>query len=152
MNNKQRAQSAYEAIRTFTDFGTDPDGGLETYAGDMLANIMHLCDERGIDFKKALERGTFHYESERPSVIPPKPETGVPFPTDPIARSLSDMITTKQLGIVRAICRENEFDMDEECRAVMKCKVNELSRRAASALIAHLLALAIPVLPTRRAG
>lgn len=74
------------------------------------------------------------------------------FPSDPVAKSLSDMVTTKQLGMIRAICRENNLDPEEECLAVMKCKVNELSRRAASSLIDHLLAIASPAVPMRRAG
>ena len=74
------------------------------------------------------------------------------FPADPVAKSLSDMVTTKQLGMIRAICRENNLDPEEESMAVMKCKVNELSRRAASSLIDHLLAIASPAVPMRRAG
>lgn len=74
------------------------------------------------------------------------------FPSDPIAKTLSDMVTTKQLGMIRAICRENNLDPEEECMSVMKCKVNELSRRAASSLIDHLLATASPAVPMRRAG
>lgn len=74
------------------------------------------------------------------------------FPSDPIAKTISDMVTTKQLGMIRAICRENNVDPEEECMAVMKCKVNELSRRAASSLIDHLLAISSPAVPIRRAG
>ena len=74
------------------------------------------------------------------------------FPSDPVAKSLSDMVTTKQLGMIRAICRENNLDPEEECMAVMRCKVNELSRRAGSSLIDHLLAIASPAVPMRRAG
>jgi hypothetical protein len=74
------------------------------------------------------------------------------FPSDPIAKTISDMVTTKQLGMIRAICRENNLDPEEECMAVMKCKVNELSRRAASSLIDHLLAISSPAVPMRRAG
>lgn len=76
----------------------------------------------------------------------------VQFPSDPIAKTISDMVTTKQLGMIRAISREHELDADQECLATMNCKVNELSRRAASSLIDHLLATASPVVPIRRAG
>ena len=80
-------------------------------------------------------------------------EVEVPeFPSDPIAKTISDMVTTKQLGMIRAICRENNLDPEEECMAVMKCKVNELSRRAASSLIDHLLAISSPAVTFRRAG
>lgn len=83
----------------------------------------------------------------------PAVEKEVPqFPSDPFAKTISDMVTTKQLGMIRAICRENDLDPEEECMAVMKCKVNELSRRAASSLIDHLLAISSPAVPIRRAG
>lgn len=60
------------------------------------------------------------------------------FPANPIARSLSDLITARQLGMVRAISRELGLDADQECNTVMRCKTDELSKRAASALIQHL--------------
>lgn len=60
------------------------------------------------------------------------------FPANPIARSLSDLITARQLGMIRAISREMGVDADRECSTVMRCKTDELSKRAASALIRHL--------------
>lgn len=60
------------------------------------------------------------------------------FPANPIARSLSDLVTAKQLGMIRAISREIGIDADEESNSVMKCRTDELSKRAASALIQHL--------------
>ncbi len=83
---------------------------------------------------------------------PPPATIVAKFPSDPVAKTLSDMVTTKQLGMIRAICREHDLDPDEESMSVMKCKVNELSRRAASSLIDHLLAISNPVVPMRRAG
>jgi len=60
------------------------------------------------------------------------------FPSNPIAASLSDQVTAKQLGMIRAIAREINTDPDEECESVMQCKSAELSKKAASALIQHL--------------
>lgn len=60
------------------------------------------------------------------------------YPSNPIARSLSDLVTAKQLGMIRAIAREMGVDPDEECNSVMNCKTDELSKKAASALIQHL--------------
>ena len=79
------------------------------------------------------------------------------FPSNPIARSLSDLVTAKQLGMIRAISREIGVDADEECQTIMQCKTDELSKRAASGLIQHLQDLQkqqeIPnVAPLRRAG
>ena len=74
------------------------------------------------------------------------------FPADPVAKTLSDMVTTKQLGMIRAIARENDIDADRECESLMKCKISELSRKAASALIDHLQSSASPAVPMRRAS
>jgi hypothetical protein len=79
------------------------------------------------------------------------------FPNNPIARSLSDLVTAKQLGMIRAIAREMSVDPDEECQTVMNCKTDELSKRAASSLIQHLQDMQKGQLtevqtPLRRAG
>ena len=60
------------------------------------------------------------------------------FPTDPIARTLGELVTAKQLGMIRAIAREINIDPDEECNTVMHCSTDELTKRAASSLIQHL--------------
>jgi Rad52/22 family double-strand break repair protein len=60
------------------------------------------------------------------------------FPADPVAASLSDLVTAKQLGMIRAISREAGVDADSECRSLLKCVTGELSKKAASAFIHHL--------------
>jgi hypothetical protein len=60
------------------------------------------------------------------------------FPANPIAKSLSDLVTAKQLGMIRALSREIGIDADEESQNVMECKTDELSKRAASSFIQHL--------------
>ena len=52
------------------------------------------------------------------------------FPSNPIARSLSDLVTAKQLGMLRALAREANIDENEECEKVMKCKSDELSKKS----------------------
>lgn len=74
------------------------------------------------------------------------------FPADPIAKTLAEMITTKQLGMIRAMAREQNIDVDKECRSLMNCGVSELSRRAASAFIDHLQDQVVPEMPIRRAS
>ena len=61
-----------------------------------------------------------------------------PFPTEPVARRLGELVTAKQLGMIRAIARELRIDPDEECNVVMHCSTDELTKRAASSLIQHL--------------
>ncbi len=60
---------------------------------------------------------------------------------DPVAKSLGDMVTAKQLGMIKAIARENGLIADDECRDYLGCSVDELSKRAASDLIEHLQGL-----------
>ncbi len=75
--------------------------------------------------------------------------------SDPVAKSLGDMVTAKQLGMIRAIAREADLDAEQECLQLLKCRVDELSKRAASDLIDHLQTLnrnASTAVPMRRAG
>ncbi len=77
------------------------------------------------------------------------------FPSDPVAAVLSDLVTAKQLGMIRAIGRESEIDPEDECMRLMRCGTAELSKKAASSFIDHLLKLqkhASAVPPLRRAS
>ena len=82
-------------------------------------------------------------------------EQGVPAETRPIgdsvAKSLGDMITSKQLAMIRGIAREANVDAEAECSQTMHCGIDELSKRAASDLIEHLQNIQRAV-PMRRAG
>jgi hypothetical protein len=74
---------------------------------------------------------------EREGTVPPSNNDGG-FPANPVATSLMDLVTAKQLGMIRAISREMGIDADEECQTVLSCKTDELSKKAASAFIQHL--------------
>jgi len=107
--------------------------------------------------KFGIARDLYKKESdtiEREGAVPPPAGDG--FPANPIAKSLSDLVTAKQLGMIRAISREINVDADEECQNVMQCKTDELSKRAASGFIQHLQDLQkqnVEVqMPMRRAG
>ena len=63
------------------------------------------------------------------------------FPRDPLAKSMADLVTPKQLGMIRALAREAGVDVEEECQSTLRCKTDELSKRAASAFIDHLKGL-----------
>ena len=72
---------------------------------------------------------------------------------DPTARTLGDMITGKQLGLIRAIARDAQLDPEAAATDIMKCRLDELSKSAASDLIDHLQNLdGRRVEPIRRAG
>ncbi|HXH70837.1 MAG TPA: Rad52/Rad22 family DNA repair protein [Pyrinomonadaceae bacterium] len=107
--------------------------------------------------KFGIARDLYKKESdtiEREGAVPPPSNDG--FPANPIAKSLSDLVTAKQLGMIRAISREINVDADEECQNVMQCKTDELSKRAASGFIQHLQDLqkqnVETQMPLRRAG
>jgi len=77
------------------------------------------------------------------------------FPRDPLAKSMGDLVTPKQLGMIRALAREAGVDVEEECQAVLRCRTEELSKKAASSFIDHLKNLqggAAEQQPMRRAS
>jgi hypothetical protein len=90
--------------------------------------------------KFGIARGLYHKESEiierEGSVGDKKDDSG--FPSNPLANGLSDLVTPKQLGMINAVAREKGYDPDEECRKLLQCGADELSRRAASCFIGHL--------------
>lgn len=59
---------------------------------------------------------------------------------DPVAKNLADMVTARQLGLIRSISRESNIDANEECKLKFNCSIDELSKRAASDFIDHLTA------------
>jgi hypothetical protein len=78
------------------------------------------------------------------------------FPEQPVARNLGELVTAKQLGMIRALARELRIDADEECNSVMNCRTDELSKSAASSFIKHLQESQKPAdvdrIPLRRAS
>lgn len=62
----------------------------------------------------------------------------VEYPDNVIAQNLGELVTAKQLGMIRALSRELRFDPNEECNNVLKCRTDELSKGAASSFIKHL--------------
>ena len=108
--------------------------------------------------KFGIARELYRKESdviEREGAVPAQQEAE--FPANPVAKSLSDLVTAKQLGMIRAISREIGIDADEECNSSMQCRTDELSKRAASSFIQHLQdlqkesAVEVPA-PLRRAS
>lgn len=86
--------------------------------------------------------------------LAPSPAASQQLPfNDPIAKNLADMITSKQLSMIRMIVREANLDAETECSQLMHCGIAELSKRAASELITHLQTLqSNKAVPIKRAG
>lgn len=74
------------------------------------------------------------------------------FPREPIAKTMADLVTPKQLVAIRAIANAQRVNAEAECLEVLKCRPEELSRRAASAFIDHLKTKAADVEEIRHAG
>ena len=105
--------------------------------------------------KFGIARELYRKESdtiEREGAIPPPTDGG--FPANPIAKSLSDLVTAKQLGMIRALAREKGIEAEEECQTVMQCRTDELSKKAASSFIQHLqeFQFQVEAQPMRRAS
>jgi hypothetical protein len=65
MRNTERADLALKALVVATDWkGDETPEEIETYAGDLIANLKHLCGQKGIDFNDVLERGESHFNAE----------------------------------------------------------------------------------------
>ncbi len=63
--NGERAGWAHEAVKTFQkETGLSDVDGLDTAVGDLLGDLMHLCDRESLDFSELLEKGQHYYESE----------------------------------------------------------------------------------------
>lgn len=62
----------------------------------------------------------------------------------PLAKTMSELVTPKQLNLIRSLGRQLEINVDEECSAFFSlvCRIDELTIRAASKLIDHLKAKA----------
>src|SRR5262245_5202833 len=89
--------------------------------------------------KFGLARDLYQRESEviHPQ-IPLKPEKSG-FPKEPLARTLADLITPRQINLIRAIGRDSGFDIEQECQSLLGCPLEGISKRAASCLIDYLL-------------
>jgi hypothetical protein len=64
--NDARAEWADKAIRAFARATKMDTAGEdeETALGDLLANMMHWCDRKGISFSEAVTRAMDHYTEE----------------------------------------------------------------------------------------
>jgi hypothetical protein len=66
--NAKRARWARHAVGTFQkDTGLGDVDGLDTAIGDMLGDLMHLCDQESFDFNELIEKGRHYYEGETDS-------------------------------------------------------------------------------------
>lgn len=57
---------------------------------------------------------------------------------DPRPKTLGDLVTPKQLWMIRNLGREISCDVEQECQSLMQCNLEAISKRAASSFIDYL--------------
>jgi hypothetical protein len=57
---------------------------------------------------------------------------------DPRPKTLNDLVTPKQLWMIRSLGREVGCDVEQECQSMLQCGLEEISKRAASSFIDYL--------------
>lgn len=62
----------------------------------------------------------------------------IQYSGDPVAKTMGDLITPKQLVAIRAIASAQGLNAETKCLEVLKCRPEELSKRAASWFIDYL--------------
>ncbi|MEZ8292734.1 hypothetical protein AB6D11_02650 [Vibrio splendidus] len=62
MTNKQRAESAFRALKHFEQNAGLEGEGMETQIKELLCNMKHLCDEQGLDFPSTLSKAHTSYK------------------------------------------------------------------------------------------
>ena len=63
--NVRRAAWAREAVAAFqNETGQDDSDGLDTLLTDLLCDLLHLCDQEGLEFQSILLLAKTHYDAE----------------------------------------------------------------------------------------
>jgi len=85
--------------------------------------------------KFGIARELYRRESEAPE------ENGGIAPNilrDPRPKTLGELVTPKQLWMIRSLGREIGCDVEQECQSLMQSNLEEISKRAASSFIDYL--------------
>ena len=94
----------------------------------------------GRQIARTREGGTPHSDNNRQESISGETESLSQDPSSfyPHARSLADLVTARQLGMISLLGKRTGLDIDLECDRTLGCKPHDLSKNAASAFIDHL--------------
>jgi len=68
MTNEQRAEEARHTLRHFKSLG-DHEDDVETLAIDLVADILHLLEQEGVDHARVLRTAEGHFHAEREEVL-----------------------------------------------------------------------------------
>ena len=64
MTNEDRAIAARQTLDYFLSIVSNDDD-VETLATDLLADMLHLLDQEGIDFERVMTSAENHFQLER---------------------------------------------------------------------------------------
>jgi hypothetical protein len=139
--NKLKPQEIYTVCRNkdkqiccnCEEFDQQVEADPDFRCTDILAVKYFLQSQKELEEKR-------RQAEERQAADPPAQEkkSGSSKLHDPKAKSIADLVTPKQLGMIRALAREAGVDSDEECLKVLKVETADLSKKAASSFIDHL--------------
>ena len=107
-------------------------GATESAAG--IERAEHDALKRAA-LKFGIARDIDKHESESAEEAPVSPHQRI---SDPLAKSMADLVTPKQLGMMRGLAREAGVNVEDECQSIFGCQTVELSKHAASGVIKRL--------------
>ncbi len=97
--------------------------------------------------KFGIARDVYRNGTPAPDVDDAEEEGAPPTSSfDPLAKTKGDLISPRQLSLIWLLARRSQLDAEAVCQNTYRASLGEISRRAASALIAHLRKL-VPSLP-----
>ncbi len=67
MTNEQRVEEARRTLQYFRSLG-GYDDDVETVAIDLVADILHLLEQEGVDQARVLRTAEFHFQAEKEEV------------------------------------------------------------------------------------
>jgi len=103
--------------------------------------------------KFGIARGLYRKEEEAASLKPSNAANPqLQFPRDPVAKTMADLVTPKQLVAIRAIANAHGVNAEAQCLELLKCGPEELSRKAASVFIDYLKSKTPDEVDIRHAG
>jgi len=113
------------SLQTYTDREGQTRSTLELNASD----VQFLG-------KKGEQSGQFEGENE--TTRPSKQQRPADPEPDPKPKTLGDLVTPKQLWLIRKTAREMGISAEDACHSKFHCPMEEISKQSASALIEYI--------------
>ena len=63
-SNRDRAYTGEEILDKYKEICGDEEAPYSQHLSDMISDLMHFCDGKGISFLRMLDRGRGHYDAE----------------------------------------------------------------------------------------